>query len=113
MRVARAVVGRRRYAGYAAGSWLRTLLLLFVVSFVWLQLHLAGLGLGFNGRGWRSNGQDGSEANDSAAILAMVPQVLHKYLMARPRNQTQAGPGGAAGAWPPAPGNDSVQRSFA
>lgn len=70
--VARAVVGRRRYA---AGSWLRTLLLLFVVSFVWLQLHLAGLGLGFNGRGWRSNGQDGNEANDSAAILAMVPQV--------------------------------------
>lgn len=70
--MARAVVGRRRYA---AGSWLRTLLLLFVVSFVWLQLHLAGLGLGFNGRGWRSNGQDGNEANDSAAILAMVPQV--------------------------------------
>lgn len=33
--------------------------------------------------------------------------MLHKYLMARPRNQTTQ-----AGAWPPAaPGNDSVQRA--
>lgn len=104
-------MGRAAGARRRGGSWppCRTLLLLFLVSFVWLQLHLAGL----NSRSWRSgSGGDaaGSDGNDSAAILAMVPQVLHKYLLARPRsarNQTLAGP-----TWLPA-SNDSLQRPSA
>lgn len=102
-------MGVRRRHGPLAG-WCRTLLLLFLVSFVWLQLHLAGL----NSRGWRNSGAgDASDGNDSAAILAMVPQVLHKYLVSRPRNLTGAGGwaggGGAGGPGPAA--NDSLQRA--
>lgn len=100
---------RRRAGGVFSWLHCRTLLLLFLVSFVWLQLHLAGLGL--NSRGWR-NGNDPPDGNDSAAILAMVPQVLHKYLMSRPRNLTaytayagnDSHPGAAAGAGPPPAG---------
>ncbi|XP_052127085.1 alpha-1,6-mannosyl-glycoprotein 2-beta-N-acetylglucosaminyltransferase isoform X1 [Frankliniella occidentalis] len=108
MRVVRAVGVRRRHGPLA--GWCRTLLLLFLVSFVWLQLHLAGL----NSRGWRNSGAgDASDGNDSAVILAMVPQVLHKYLVSRPRNLTGAGGwaggGGAGGPGPAA--NDSLQRA--
>lgn len=85
-------VGRRR-AGALLRMLLRTLLLLFLVSFVWLQLHLAGLRPG----GWR--GASDAGVNDSAAILSMVPQVLHKYLI--PKNQSVAATA--------APANDSVE----
>ncbi|KAK3919406.1 Alpha-1,6-mannosyl-glycoprotein 2-beta-N-acetylglucosaminyltransferase [Frankliniella fusca] len=114
-------VGVRRYGRHgplALAGWCRTLLLLFLVSFVWLQLHLAGL----NSRGWRQAGAgDASDGNDSAAILAMVPQVLHKYLVTRPRNLTQAawgggaggGGGGGAGGGLGAAANDSLQRGAA
>ncbi|XP_067012425.1 alpha-1,6-mannosyl-glycoprotein 2-beta-N-acetylglucosaminyltransferase isoform X2 [Anabrus simplex] len=82
LRVAMATpaIGRRRTA-----SCLRTALFLFLVTFVWLQLHVASL----NGGRTTSVGSEAPEGNDStAAILSMVPQVLHKFLTPRPRNNT-------------------------
>jgi hypothetical protein len=59
-------IGRRRTA-----SCLRTAVFLFLVTFVWLQLHVATLG-----GSRQTSGADGPEGNDSsAAILSMVPQV--------------------------------------
>lgn len=78
MAVARKVMSRR------SSSCFRTVLFLFLVTFVWLQLHILSLG---------NDGQDGSqEVNDStAAILNMVPPFLHKFLTAKPRNSTTTG----------------------
>ncbi|KAJ9601130.1 hypothetical protein L9F63_000709 [Diploptera punctata] len=79
LRVAMAApaIGRRRTT-----SCLRTAVFLFLVTFVWLQLHVASLN---GGRQIPSN--DTPEGNDSAAaILSMVPQVLHKFLTPKPRN---------------------------
>ncbi|KAK7864801.1 hypothetical protein R5R35_012289 [Gryllus longicercus] len=75
-------LGRRRTA-----SCLRTALFLFLVTFVWLQLHVASLG----GRPVPDPPPD-AQGNDSvAALLSMVPQGLHKYLTPRPRNASAAG----------------------
>ncbi|KDR14301.1 hypothetical protein L798_11892, partial [Zootermopsis nevadensis] len=64
----------------------RTAVFLFLVTFVWLQLHVASL----NGNR-QAPGTDTSESNDStAAILSMVPQVLHKFLTPKPRNSSHA-----------------------
>lgn len=58
-------LGRRRTA-----SCLRTALFLFVVTFVWLQLHMSSLS--------SSPRQELTSDNDSSqAILSMVPQVLN------------------------------------
>ena len=68
LRVAMATpaIGRRRTA-----SCLRTAVFLFLVTFVWLQLHVATLG-----GSRQTSGADGPDGNDSAAaILSMVPQV--------------------------------------
>lgn len=83
LRVAMATpaIGRRRTA-----SCLRTAVFLFLATFVWLQLHVATLG-----GSRQTSGADGPEGNDStAAILSMVPQVLHKFLTPKPRNNTHA-----------------------
>uniref|UniRef100_A0A1B6GRD5 Alpha-1,6-mannosyl-glycoprotein 2-beta-N-acetylglucosaminyltransferase n=1 Tax=Cuerna arida TaxID=1464854 RepID=A0A1B6GRD5_9HEMI len=70
-------LGRRRTA-----SCLRTVIFLFLVTFVWLQLHMSSLS--------SSPRPDLSADNDSSqAILSMVPQVLHKFLTSRPRNVSQ------------------------
>ncbi|KAL0269763.1 UNVERIFIED_CONTAM: hypothetical protein PYX00_007389 [Menopon gallinae] len=72
-------VGRRR-----STSCLRTILFLFLVTFVWLQLHMA------NRSG--TNGNISFDANDSTvAVINLVPKVLHKFLTPRPRsaNATQ------------------------
>ncbi|XP_039282319.1 alpha-1,6-mannosyl-glycoprotein 2-beta-N-acetylglucosaminyltransferase isoform X1 [Nilaparvata lugens] len=75
--------GRRRTA-----SCLRTAVFLFVVTFVWLQLHLTNLG---GGGGQGGTLKDTTNDNDSsAAILSMVPQVLHKFLTSKPRNTTHS-----------------------
>lgn len=75
MAVARNVMGRRR------SSCLRTVLFLFLVTFVWLQLHILSLGNG--------SSDTTLEVNDSAAaIFSMVPPVLHKFLTSRARNGT-------------------------
>lgn len=67
-------LGRRRTA-----SCLRTVVFLFLVTFVWLQLHMSNLS--------GSIRQDPVPENDSTqAILSMVPQVLHKFLTSHPRN---------------------------
>ncbi|XP_021929706.1 alpha-1,6-mannosyl-glycoprotein 2-beta-N-acetylglucosaminyltransferase, partial [Zootermopsis nevadensis] len=67
-------------------SCVRTAVFLFLVTFVWLQLHVASL----NGNR-QAPGTDTSESNDStAAILSMVPQVLHKFLTPKPRNSSHA-----------------------
>ncbi|XP_014248655.1 alpha-1,6-mannosyl-glycoprotein 2-beta-N-acetylglucosaminyltransferase isoform X2 [Cimex lectularius] len=71
VRVRVTVVGRRRF------PCLRTLLLIFAMFFLCLQLHVSNL-----------TGRESSTepVNDSAVILSMVPQVLHKFLNAKPRN---------------------------
>lgn len=67
-------LGRRRTA-----SCLRTVVFLFLVTFVWLQLHMSNLS--------GSIRQDPVPENDTTqAILSMVPQVLHKFLTSHPRN---------------------------
>uniref|UniRef100_T1HBK4 Alpha-1,6-mannosyl-glycoprotein 2-beta-N-acetylglucosaminyltransferase n=1 Tax=Rhodnius prolixus TaxID=13249 RepID=T1HBK4_RHOPR len=77
VRVRVTVVGRRKF------PCLRTLLLLFTLFFLGLQLHVSNL----TGGGGESTSPD--PANDSAIILSMVPQVLHKFLTAKPRNSSQ------------------------
>lgn len=78
----RSLLGRRR--GLA---WLRTGLIVFIVMFLWLQLNSMSLG---------GTAEPGSELNDSAAILSMVPAVLHKFLTPRPKNNSlAAGPNGS------------------
>lgn len=78
MAVGRKVMARR------SGSCVRTILFLFLVTFVWLQLHILSFG---------NDAQDTNvEVNDStAAILSMVPPFLHKFLTAKPRNVTMSG----------------------
>ncbi|PSN34286.1 hypothetical protein C0J52_25777 [Blattella germanica] len=83
LRVAMAApaIGRRRTA-----SCLRTAVFLFLVTFVWLQLHVANLS-----GGRAVPGSEATDGNDSAAaILSMVPQVLHKFLTPKPRNASHA-----------------------
>lgn len=71
----RSLLGRRR-----GNSWLRTGLILFIVMFVWLQLNF----LSFHG-----STESSQELNYSnAAILSMVPAVLHKFLTPKPRNNS-------------------------
>ncbi|XP_075221975.1 alpha-1,6-mannosyl-glycoprotein 2-beta-N-acetylglucosaminyltransferase isoform X2 [Lycorma delicatula] len=79
--------GRRRTA-----SCLRTAVFLFLVTFVWLQLHLTNLG------GQSSRQEPAPDNDSSAAILSMVPQVLHKFLTTRPRNITHHGNGSTIGS---------------
>ncbi|CAD7084104.1 unnamed protein product [Hermetia illucens] len=60
---------------------IRSILIVFLVLFIVLQLHV------FN----YSDGRDsiGDSTNDSnAAILSMVPSVFHKFLQPKTRNQT-------------------------
>lgn len=66
-------MGRRRT------SCLRTALLLFLLTFVWLQLHILSLG---------SNSSDAPIEVNESAIFSMVPPVLHKFLTARQKNNT-------------------------
>ncbi|CAH1103066.1 unnamed protein product [Psylliodes chrysocephalus] len=67
----------RRRSGTA---WIRAGLVIFILVFIWLQLNF----LSFAG-----SSQQYSELNDSnAAILSMVPAVLHKFLSPRPKNFT-------------------------
>uniref|UniRef100_A0A0A9XQL9 Alpha-1,6-mannosyl-glycoprotein 2-beta-N-acetylglucosaminyltransferase n=2 Tax=Lygus hesperus TaxID=30085 RepID=A0A0A9XQL9_LYGHE len=74
VRVRVTVVGRRRF------PCLRTLLLLAALFFLCLQLHVSNL----------TSLQTTSEpTNDSAVILSMVPQILHKFLTSKPRNATK------------------------
>lgn len=69
-------IGRRRTA-----SCVRTAVFLFLVTFVWLQLHVASLG-----GNRQAPGTDASESNDStAAILSMVPQV---WSLSSPRSSS-------------------------
>jgi hypothetical protein len=60
VRVRVTVVGRRRF------PCLRTLLLLFALGFLCLQLHVSNLA---------SHETTSEPTNDSAVILSMVPQV--------------------------------------
>ncbi|XP_065165556.1 alpha-1,6-mannosyl-glycoprotein 2-beta-N-acetylglucosaminyltransferase isoform X1 [Atheta coriaria] len=83
--------GRALLGGRRRGSnvWLRSIIVAFVVLFVWLQLMFASLG--------DTSDAGGGDYNDSmAAILSMVPSVLHKFLTPRPRNSTGALNGSAA-----------------
>lgn len=80
-------IGRRRTA-----SCLRTAVFLFLVTFVWLQLHVATLG-----GNRQTAGSDSPEGNDStAAILSMVPQVSGRQCLvschpAAPEREEAAG----------------------
>lgn len=66
-------MGRRRT------SCLRTALLLFLLTFVWLQLHILSLG---------SNSSDAPIEVNESAIFSMVPPVLHKFLTARQKTNS-------------------------
>lgn len=67
----------RRRTGTA---WIRVGLIVFIVFFIWLQLNFLSFG---------GSAPPYIEVNDSnAAILSMVPAVLHKFLSPKPRNFT-------------------------
>lgn len=87
VRVRVTVVGRRRF------PCLRTLLLIIPLFFLCIQLHVSSL------YSSRDSASQLESANDSALILSMVPQVLHKFLTAKPRNSSSSFNGSA--------GNDS------
>lgn len=73
----RSLIGRRR-----GNVWIRSGVMVFIVLFVWMQLTFLSVG---------DSSDSNSSYNDSnAAILSMVPSVLHKFLTPRPRNSTQS-----------------------
>lgn len=60
-------------------TWIRFSLVAFVVVFVWVQLAFPSL----------NTPTPATEVNDStAALLSMVPAVLHKFLSPMPKNFT-------------------------
>lgn len=60
-------------------TWIRFSLVVFVVIFVWVQLAFPSL----------NTSSSATEVNDStAALLSMVPAVLHKFLSPMPKNYT-------------------------
>lgn len=72
----RSLLGRRR----GGNTWLRTGILLFIGIFIWFQFNSLNIG---------SASDPNSEFNDStAAILGMVPAVLHKFLTPHLQNST-------------------------
>lgn len=78
----RSLLGRRRGS---STRW-RTGLLIFLGLFVWVQLNFLS---------FRDTNDSSPEFNDSnAAILSMVPAVLHKFLTPKPRNRTGVGANG-------------------
>ncbi|KAJ3639533.1 hypothetical protein Zmor_002888 [Zophobas morio] len=83
----RGLIGRRR----GGNTWLRTGLIIFLIIFISLQINFLS---------YRGSNDSNSEVNDSnAAILSMVPAVLHKFLTPRPKNMTNnSGLNGTAGA---------------
>jgi alpha-1,6-mannosyl-glycoprotein beta-1,2-N-acetylglucosaminyltransferase len=83
----RGLIGRRR----GGNTWLRTGLIIFIIIFISLQINFLS---------YRGSSDPNSELNDSnAAILSMVPAVLHKFLTPRPRNMTNSSSlNGTAGA---------------
>ncbi|XP_044257042.1 alpha-1,6-mannosyl-glycoprotein 2-beta-N-acetylglucosaminyltransferase isoform X3 [Tribolium madens] len=83
----RGLIGRRR----GGNTWLRTGLIIFIVIFISLQINFLS---------YRGSNDSNSELNDSnAAILSMVPAVLHKFLTPRPRNVSNSlGLNGTTGA---------------
>jgi hypothetical protein len=99
---------RRRNA-----SCVRTAVFVFVVTFLWLQLHMANIG----SSGGNSGGKHISDPSaDSAAatqqLLKLVPPHLHKYLLGR--NESAAGNSSETTQFPPPqPLNISmIQRSI-
>lgn len=71
----RSLIGRRR-----GNVWIRSGIMVFIVLFVWMQLTFLSVG---------DSSDSNTTYNDSnAAILSMVPSVLHKFLTPRPRNST-------------------------
>lgn len=60
-------------------TWIRFSLVIFVVVFVWVQLAFPSL----------NTPSTSTEVNDSAAaLLSMVPAVLHKFLSPIPKNSS-------------------------
>ncbi|XP_030748348.1 alpha-1,6-mannosyl-glycoprotein 2-beta-N-acetylglucosaminyltransferase isoform X1 [Sitophilus oryzae] len=67
--------------------WIRAGLILFIVIFVWVQVSFVDFG---------GSVSTYSDINDSqAAILSMVPVVLHKFLAPKPKNMTNIGLNGS------------------
>lgn len=78
----RSLLGRRR------GSYTRwrTGLLIFLGLFIWFQLAFLS---------FRDANDPNCDFNDSnAAIMSMVPAVLHKFLTPKPKNSTTIGMNG-------------------
>lgn len=67
--------------------WIRAGLLIFLVIFLWVQLSFIDFG---------GSVSPFPDFNDSqAAILSMVPVVLHKFLAPKPKNGTNLGLNGS------------------
>nr|XP_023022270.1 alpha-1,6-mannosyl-glycoprotein 2-beta-N-acetylglucosaminyltransferase-like [Leptinotarsa decemlineata] len=74
----------RRRSGIA---WIRAGLVIFILVFIWLQLNFLSFG---------GSSPQYSEVNDSnAAILSMVPAVLHKFLSPKANNFSLNGGNGS------------------
>ncbi|XP_076242139.1 alpha-1,6-mannosyl-glycoprotein 2-beta-N-acetylglucosaminyltransferase isoform X2 [Calliopsis andreniformis] len=54
------------------GTFLRTLILVFLATFLWLQLHVISL-----------TGRDSSGQSSNETLFALVPQELHRFLKER------------------------------
>ncbi|XP_044740809.1 alpha-1,6-mannosyl-glycoprotein 2-beta-N-acetylglucosaminyltransferase [Chrysoperla carnea] len=61
-------------------SWIRILVCIFFVAFLWIQLHV--FNLGNNSSNYSHNGN--AENYSNAFIFSMVPSVLHKFLTSKP-----------------------------
>ncbi|XP_065341868.1 alpha-1,6-mannosyl-glycoprotein 2-beta-N-acetylglucosaminyltransferase isoform X1 [Cloeon dipterum] len=74
--------------GRRSASCVRTAVFIFIVTFLWLQLHMAsmsgsGSSSGANGAG-RHGGAGGADADNSLhEFLNVVPPHLHKFLLGR------------------------------
>ncbi|XP_066258972.1 alpha-1,6-mannosyl-glycoprotein 2-beta-N-acetylglucosaminyltransferase isoform X2 [Euwallacea similis] len=84
MSAGRSQIWRRRNG---TTFWIRAGLVLFIVIFIWVQISFIDFG---------GSGPPFADFNDSqAAILSMVPVVLHKFLAPKPKNGTNLGLNGS------------------
>ncbi|XP_050313561.1 alpha-1,6-mannosyl-glycoprotein 2-beta-N-acetylglucosaminyltransferase isoform X2 [Anthonomus grandis grandis] len=67
--------------------WIRAGLILIIVIFIWVQMSFVDFG--------RNPGSFSDFNESQAAILSMVPVVLHKFLATKPKNGTNLGLNGS------------------
>lgn len=83
------ITGRSQVWRRRSGStlWLRAGIIIFIIIFIWVQISFIDFG---------ASVPPYPDYNDSqAAILSMVPVVLHKFLAPKPKNGTNLGLNGS------------------